>query len=185
MRRETELMDSLSEKESVITKIDTELKRRYKESKRKTESTVQYKPNVPKLNENQFEEWKLEVEVMMKSGMYCDDILKQAIRNSLTGNTRKILLTVKSNATTKDILKKLESVYGNVRTAESVIEEFYATKQTREESVSAWGLHLEGLVQTAIEKGALLEDQREDMLKNRFWKYLYKKRVEERKTTGI
>ena len=70
-------------------------------------------------------------------------------------------------------MKKLESVYGNVRTAESVMEEFYSSMQTREEGVSAWDSRLKGLVQTVVEKGTFLEYQREDMLKKRFWKHLY------------
>ena len=112
-----------------------------------------HKPNVPKLCENQFEEWKMEVEVMIRSGLYNEEILKQAVRNSLTGNMKKILLTTRKDATIREIIRKLESIYGNVRSGESVVEEFYNSHQKKDESISAWGIRLENLVQISIDKG--------------------------------
>lgn len=134
---------------------------------------VIYKPKVPKLTETTFEEWRVEVNAMMDSGLYQEDILRQAVRNSLSGKTRKILLTLNSKATTPEIVEKLESVYGNVTSGETVLAEFYSAKQRKEESVSEWGVRLEGVIQKAIDKGHVKWTQKEEMLKTRFWRHLY------------
>lgn len=142
-----------------------------------------YKPTVPKLTESSFEEWKIEINVMIRSDLYQEDILRQAVRNSLSGNTRKILLTLAPDATTKDIVDKLDTVYGNVRSGESVIAEFYQSNQKKDEGVSEWGIRLEGILQTAIEKGHIQRNQKDNMLKTRFWRHLYN--VELRNATRI
>ncbi|XP_053406322.1 trichohyalin-like [Mercenaria mercenaria] len=141
----------------------------------KTESTKAklHKPNIPSLTETTFEEWKIEVEIILKSGLYEENILRQAIINSLCGHIRKILLTMSPDATIQQIISKLEGIYGNIRSAESVLSEFYMSKQRKEENVSEWGLRLESILQRAIEKGHIKEEQREDMLKARFWRHLY------------
>ncbi|XP_053376845.1 trichohyalin-like [Mercenaria mercenaria] len=141
----------------------------------KTESTKAklHKPNIPSLTETTFEEWKIEVEIILKSGLYEENILRQAIRNSLCGHTRKILLTMSPDATIQQIINKLEGIYGNIRSGESVLSEFYMSKQGKDENVSEWGLRLESILQRAIEKGHIKEEQREDMLKTRFWRHLY------------
>ncbi|XP_053380313.1 trichohyalin-like [Mercenaria mercenaria] len=141
----------------------------------KTESTKAklHKPNIPSLTETTFEEWKIEVEIILKSGLYEENILRQAIRNSLCGHTRKILLTMSPDATIQQIINKLEGIYGNIRSGESVLSEFYMSKQGKDENVSEWGLRLENILQRAIEKGHIKEEQREDMLKARFWRHLY------------
>ncbi|XP_045206361.2 trichohyalin-like [Mercenaria mercenaria] len=131
------------------------------------------KPTVPSLTETTFEEWKIEVEVIMKSGLYEESLLRQAVRNSLCGQTRKILLTIPPSTTTRNIIDKLESVYGNVRSGESVLTEFYMARQKRDEGIAEWGIRLESIIQTAIEKGHIQESQKDEMLKTRFWRQLY------------
>ena len=168
LKRESYLQNSLLEKEETMSVLDEDFEKEEEKPmmRQPIKAPTFQKPHVPRLVETQYDEWKREVEVMRDSRIYNDDMLKQAVRNSLTGNIRKVLLTMKADVTLEEIIDKLESIYGNVRTGESVIEEFYSSNQTKEESVSAWGLRLESLVQSAIEKGHIKEDQRETMLKS-------------------
>lgn len=174
LEKERELQESLSEKTERLSILDDEIEHDIEKHypRKQPIPAMIHKPNVPKLSEGQFEEWKMEVEFMVDSGLYNEEILKQAVRNSLTGNMRRILLTIKKEASIQEIINKLEGIYGNVRSGESIIEEFYSSKQRKGESISAWGLRLENLVQVAIEKGHIQENQRDDMLKSRFWRYL-------------
>ena len=50
---------------------------------------------------------------MLISNIYHKEILKQANRNAIGGKPRKILTTLKPTATTEEILKTLESNFGD------------------------------------------------------------------------
>jgi hypothetical protein len=181
--RERKVLDSVREKELTLSLIEDsrgdnkpvstlERRRNTKEINVENFKGKLYKPNIPSLTEDTFEEWKMEVEVILKSDLYPEPILRQAVRNSLFGQTRKILLTVNHDATTRELIDKLESVYGNVTSGESVLTEFYSSSQKKDEGVSEWGLRLEGILQRAIEKGHVKVGQKEEMLKTRFWRHL-------------
>ena len=79
-----------------------------------------------------FEEWKYDVSCLRKDKIYSDTVIGQAIRKSLKGQAKKVLLPMGSGA--------LEGVFGNVATPMSILQEFYTAYQKQDESVAAWGL---------------------------------------------
>ena len=99
--------------------------------------------------------------------------MAQAIRNSLKGPARKALIAIQHSAKAPKLLTKLENVFGNVASGESVLHEFYTASQRSDESVTMWGLRLEEIVQKAIEKGHITESQKNEMLRTWFWRALY------------
>lgn len=125
---------------------------------------------IPK-NESSFETWKLEIQCLMKT--YPDFLVAQAIRNSLKGPARKALISIKPSAKAPELLTKLENVFGNVASGESVLHEFYTASQRSDESVTMWGLRLEEIVQKAVEKGHINESQKNEMLRTKFWRALH------------
>lgn len=94
---------------------------------------------VPK-NESTFEEWKIEIEYLIKSKGYHEVTVKQTIKNSLKGQARKVLVTLGPNVTNEGIRDKVESVFGNVASGKSVLQEFHTAAQKPEESVTLWGI---------------------------------------------
>lgn len=108
----------------------------------------------------------------MDSGIYPAYIVNQAIRNSLRGQARKVLVTLGAKATSKEIKEKLECIFGNVATGESVLQEFYNAVQKDNESVTLWSIRLEEIYQKAKEKGHVSDSQKDKMLKNKFWRGL-------------
>ena len=82
-------------------------------------------------------------------------------------------VTLGHKATSQEIIDKLESVFGNVATGATVLQEFYTASQRADESVTLWGIRIEPIVQRAVEKGYISPDQKNTMLKDRFWCYLY------------
>ncbi|XP_060577293.1 golgin subfamily A member 6-like protein 22 [Ruditapes philippinarum] len=48
------------------------------------------KPKIPQFDGNDFKVWKIEVECIIKSGIYPEYLIAQTIRNSLKGHTRKV-----------------------------------------------------------------------------------------------
>lgn len=124
-------------------------------------------------NENTFEDWKVEIESLIKSQVYQEDyIVTQIIRNSLKGQARKVLITLGAKASSNDIIKKLENVYGNVASGESVLQEFYTASQKADESITTWGLRIEEILQRAIDKGHVTIEQKNEMLRTKFWRSL-------------
>ncbi len=105
--------------------------------------------------------------------MYPEHVMSQAIRKSLRGQTKRVLLSMGTTATVGEIIDKLEGVFGNVAAGESMLQELYTTSQKQNETVAAWGLRLEEIVQRAIDKGHVREESKHYMLKSKFWKSLW------------
>ena len=84
--------------------------------------------------------------------VFSDVVINQAIRKSLKGQAKRVLLPMGVTAKTSEILTRLEGVFGNVATGESILQEFYTAIQQEYESVTMWGLRLEELLQKALEK---------------------------------
>lgn len=114
----------------------------------------------------------MEVTCLLKAGMYPDYAIVQAVRNSLQKDTRDVLLTLKPTSTTSEIVEKLTEIYGDIKSEDTIAQEFYAAKQKSGESVSAWGVRLETLFQKAVDRGELDESRRDKKLKERFWRGL-------------
>ena len=127
---------------------------------------------VPK-NESSFEDWKAETQCLIKSKVYPDYIVSQAIRNSLKGQARKALSTLDPLTNSDGIISKLESLFGNVASGLSILQEFFTAVQNSDETVTMWGLRIEEILQRAIEKGEVPSERRNHLLKDKFWRSLH------------
>ena len=65
-------------------------------------------------NESSFEDWKVEIQCLIKSGSYPDYVVAQCIRNSLKQPAKEAVFTLGSYATSKTLIDKIENVFGNV-----------------------------------------------------------------------
>ena len=124
-------------------------------------------------NESSFEDWKKEVEKLRRGKQYPDSSIEHAIRNSFRGQARKVFINMNPESTIQDIIDKMESVFGNVASGESVIQEFYTATQRKDESVADWGIRLEDIFERAVAKGSAVPSQKDKMLRERFWRSLY------------
>ena len=136
-------------------------------------STVQ-RPRIPifsgdQKGETTFEVWKFEVKCIIREGNYLDVVILQSICNSLKGPARNLLLTLSENATPLQILDKLEGVFGNVYSSEALLQMFYMEKQQSNQTVADYGMKLESILQSAIEKGHISSSSRDEMLMSKFW----------------
>ena len=110
--------------------------------------------------ENTFEERNTEVDCLIKTNTYPHYIFNQAVRNSLSGQARKVIFTLDAEAITCQIKEKLESAFGNVCSDESILQEFYTASQKAGESVTLWGIRIEEILQKAIQKEHVIAYQR-------------------------
>lgn len=168
---------TMTDKENTKTSESNEKKPTYENTYIYPKIT-QFSGEEPKQkNEASYEEWKYEVNCLRKEGDHGDNVIAQAIRKSLRGQAKKVLLPLGTSAKLPDIMGKLEGVFGNVATGESVLREFYTASQNQEESVASWGLRLEDLLQKATDKGHIKQEDKNDMLREKFWRALRSDRL--------
>ena len=124
-------------------------------------------------NESTFESWRLEIESLRSSNIFPEYMVTQSIRNSLKVPARNTLLTLGPRASSEEILHKLESVFGNVASGQSIMQEFYTAVQQPDENVTMWSLRLEEILQRVAEKSSISAEQKNVMLRERFWRSLH------------
>ena len=104
-------------------------------------------------------------------------MIGQAIRKSLRGPAKREIIQMGPTATVEEIMERLESTFANVATGMSVMQEFFTASQKQEESVAAWALRLEEIMQNAIDKGQIKEEEKDDLLRDKFWRSLRSERL--------
>lgn len=132
------------------------------------------RPRIPTFSGDQkgeatFEVWKYEVRCILREGNFDETIIVQSLRSSLKGQARNLLLTLSEDVTPEQILDKLEGVYGNVYSSEALLQKFYTEKQQPNQTVADYGMKLESLLQSAIERGHVNPESKDDMLRSKFW----------------
>ena len=132
-----------------------------------TSSRIPKLPTFTGNGEAEFEIWKYDANCLIKEGVYPAPALREAIRESLKGQARGILLHLGEHATVRDIMLELEGVYGNVQTSEKLKETFYSEYQREGESVAEYSLRLERLLSRVPE--LIDRSIRDQMLRNRLW----------------
>lgn len=135
------------------------------------------KPKLPTFDGEEFEAWKLEITSLVESKLYSEQILTQVIRNSLIGKARKVLLTLKPSAKAEEILTKMGDIYGNIRSGDSIVHDFYSAKQNKSEPCSEWAIRLETQFNLAVERGEIEESRKDKKLKERFWRGLFSENI--------
>ena len=121
-----------------------------------------------------FEDWKKETNYIINSKAYSELKINQTLRNSLRGQARKVVNNLRPDVSTAEIIAKLERVFGNVASGASIVQEFYNAYQKPDESTTNWGLRLEELFEKARDKGHVVQEQKELMLRNKFWRDLHR-----------
>ena len=128
-------------------------------------------------NEASFEEWKYEVNCTRENGELSESMIAQLIRKSLRNPAKKILLPLGTSASVQTMMGKLEGVFGNVAKGHTILKEFYTATQLETESSRTWGLRLEDILQKAIDKGYVRNEDKNNMLKEQFWTALRSERL--------
>ena len=121
----------------------------------------------PQKGETTYEVWNFEVKCLQKS--YLPEHVLQAIRTSLKGTARSMLVPLGENASIDDILNKLDGFYGNVSSSETLIQSFYSDYQKDSETIVAYGSRLEQTLSRAIRYGHIDLVAKDAMLRSKFW----------------
>ena len=114
-----------------------------------------------------YQVWKYEVTCLLKEKIYPDAHILQAIRRSLKGEARESLLSAGETASSEDVLKKMNGIYGTVASNESILQQFYLEKQREDENVAQYSIRLENMLQQI--KDYVPEQSKNEMLRSKLW----------------
>lgn len=130
-----------------------------------------------KSNDVTYTQWRYAVVSLQKQNLYSDAILLQSIRQSVRSRGFDALYTLGENPTTAQVIDKFDRLFGKALTPSEIMQDLYSARQLQEESIITWSCRLEGLAIDAINKGAMLENQRNNVLCTQFWSGLYNQQI--------
>lgn len=133
----------------------------------------------PQKGEVKYEVWNFEVKCLQNSRQYQEHILLLAVRNSLKGLARRMLVSVGDKASLKDIMKKLDGFFGNVASGETLMQSFYNDRQKKGESIVVYASRLEDTLSKAITLGHIETVARDGMLISKFWTGLFSQQLKQ------
>lgn len=137
-------------------------------------------PNIPKIpsfsgdeqmqkGEVLYKEWRYEVNCLTNDPEMTPGILVQAIRRSLKGTAKSVLIPLGENASVHQILRKLDNLFGEISTNGMIMQQFFNASRNTAESVTSFGCRLETLLQTAIDQGYMDNKAKNELLRHKFW----------------
>lgn len=115
-----------------------------------------------------FEIWQAEVLSLREAG-YLDAAIMYAVRRSLRGVAADLVLNLGVQASIDRVFDKFQRVFGTVSTPEVLLEQYYSSRQSVDESVATWACRLEELLRKLQDRGCQLEGQSVVMLRSKFW----------------
>ena len=134
--------------------------------------------NVPKLSafsgevakgKVSFDQWSYELKTLRKS--YSDLALREGIQHSLRGAAADVVCNMGPDVPLDMIIKKFSIIYGNVKSFDLMMRDFYRADQGEDESIPSYATRIEGLLSQIRDKFPdqlpLQEEQR--LLKDRLF----------------
>jgi len=124
--------------------------------------------------DSSYRKWKFEVQELV-SARCPESKIRRAIQKSLFGSAAESFMSIPKETSVKDILDKFDKLFQVSEDAEAIYGKFYSAVQDANESISEWYIRLESILDLpALNLGA---EQKESMLRARFWKGLRKEYV--------
>ena len=123
----------------------------------------------PGKGEVTYRQWRYGVTSLYVDKTWPQSAILEAVRRSLRGMAADTLISLGMNITVKEVVVKLDSIFGTVDTPEQLIEKFYIARQEDKESVSEWGCRLTGLASKARQAGVITPLGLEDMMRCKFF----------------
>ena len=100
--------------------------------------------------EASFEQWSYELQSLRKT--YSESALREGIQRSLRGAAADTVCNMGPEATLDSIIKKFTIIYGNVKSYDILMGDFYRASQGEEESVTSFATCIEGLLSNVRDK---------------------------------
>ena len=108
-----------------------------------------------------FEVWKFELNRLINSHIL------QAVRKSLSGRARDILLTISQTTSPTDVLNKLKGIYGNVSSKE--VQQYYMESQREGETFADSSIRIENILRRATQGTEIGDKLQNERLCSKLW----------------
>ncbi|OWF39253.1 hypothetical protein KP79_PYT25197 [Mizuhopecten yessoensis] len=128
------------------------------------------KPWIAKFNgtdKDGYDVWRNQLLSLVEENHKDQDIM-DALRSSLQGKAASVFSRINAGVPIKDILKKMDSIFGEIDSESDLLAEFYGARQRKDESVADWGCRLESVLDS-IQKQCTLPHTPDMMLRNMLW----------------
>ena len=116
-----------------------------------------------------YQMWRYDIRCLQKDKSCPEGPLLEAIRKAVRGMAADILLDLGTEVTVSKVLAEFDLLFGSVRSAEQLIEQFYVARQLRDETVAQWSCRLRNLASKAVDAGAVKSQEVKSMLRSKFW----------------
>lgn len=123
----------------------------------------------PQKGDVSYKEWRFEVQCLIGDPDIKPNLLIQSIRRSLRGTAKTMLIPLGEKAGVKQILDKLDILFGEIANNGMIMQEFFNAFQLPGENVTSFGGRLETMLQNAIDNGYLDSASKNDLLRHKFW----------------
>ena len=119
--------------------------------------------------ETKYNQWRLEIECLMRDETTSEAQIWQAVRRSVKGSAAEVVTNMGPNSTITQLLDKFDARFGNAQSLEQMLQDFYTSGQQSSESVVDWGCRLEDSMATISKRGKFSSPVTRDMLRGKFW----------------
>lgn len=116
-----------------------------------------------------FEVWQYEVNCLVRGKRYSEEVILQAMRQSLRGEASKVAVRLGEEVTVDQLLQRMRNLYGSVSVGQDVLAAFYSAHQEKDENVVTWSCRLEDLMQQAIVEKKFDVKDRNEALRAKLW----------------
>ena len=97
-----------------------------------------------------FDQWSYELQTLRKS--YSDLALREGIQHSLRGAAADVVCNMGPDVPLDLIIKKFSIIYGNVKSFDLMMRDFYRADQGEDESIPSYATRIEGLLSQIRDK---------------------------------
>ena len=119
-----------------------------------------------------FEIWKYEIECLQLDDACSPEALNRLVRRSLRGEAGQMVLNMAPDATTQDIVHKLEGFYGSLGSGAVLLQQLYCTRQLPGEAIAAYSARLQLLMDQVEKRGGITSSSKDETLRIVFWRGL-------------
>jgi hypothetical protein len=119
----------------------------------------------PGKGEVNYHTWCYDIKCLI--GKLNEDEILRAIRNSAKGEAANVMTNLGVDASLTEVMKKFESIYGDIETPESIMKTLYACHQKKGETIVKYASRIEDIYAKAVQLGAVTHGS--DMLKKIFY----------------
>ena len=100
--------------------------------------------------EASFEQWSYELQSLRKT--YSESALREGVQRSVKGSAADTVHSMGPGASLDTIIKKFSIIYGNIKSYDILMGDFYCADQGEDETVTSFATHIEGLLSYVRDK---------------------------------